>query len=102
MNIEAICNRTPPYTKIQSLNNCKLEQFLKLYNPAKGGLLKAFQKPYIKLIEANNQVIICNLANVLNAGKNAVSYRLIKSILSKTLNNKVERLKKKGYKPKKG
>jgi len=29
------------YTKIQSLDNCKLEQFFKLYNLAKGRLLKA-------------------------------------------------------------
>ena len=76
--------------KIQSLDNYKLEQFLKLYNPAKGELLKALQKLYIKLVEANNWVIIYNLANILNIGKNVVSYRLIKSILSKTLNNKVE------------
>ncbi|XTI83894.1 hypothetical protein V2W45_1224160, partial [Cenococcum geophilum] len=57
---------------------------------------------YIKLVGVNNWVIIYNLANILNIGKNIVSYRLIKSVLFKTLNNKVERLKKKGYKPKKG
>ena len=76
--------------KIQSLNNRKLEQFLKLYNPAKSKSFKAFQELYIKLTRTNNQVIICNLVNVLNIGKNAVSRRLIKSILSKMLNNKVK------------
>ena len=63
---------------------------LKLYNLAKGGLLKALWELYIKLVKANNWVIIYNLANILNIGKNVVSYRLIKSILSKTLNNKIE------------
>ena len=89
-------------TKIQSLDNRELEQFLKLYDPAKGGSLKALWEPYIKPAGADNWVIIRNLADVLDAGKNAVGRRLMKSVLSETLDNEVERLKKEGYKPKKG